>query len=394
MTDEPKANILIATVQVPYTRGGAEILVDGLRRELNARGFAADVIQLPFNATPKEQLLHQVALWRALDLQVFNGRRIDLVIATKFPSYTLYHPNKVVWLVHQHRQMYDLYGSRFGDFDGSPRDEALRQMLVSADLQSFQECRGVYTISENVKDRLERYLGIEGTALLPPLPLAPKYRNDGEGDYILSVGRICSIKRIDLIIKALPQIKDSLKLKIVGVSDEPGIETYLNSEIEKHHLWHRVEFLGRVGDDELVSLYANAFAVYYAPFDEDYGFVTLEGLASGKPIVTATDSGGVLSFVQNEMNGLVAEPNESSIAKAFNRLLDDKDLYARIGEATAKSKMPGTWDDVVRILTQSIEPKKAKKPEKVEVVREEQMIPVIGLEQRTQKPEVFFKRDS
>src|SRR5262249_34393737 len=156
------------------------------------------------------------------------------------------------------------------------------------------------------------------------------YREGQKGEYILSVGRICSIKRVDLMIRALAQIDHRLQLKIVGGADEPGIAAYLKSEVDKHHLHARVAFLGRVSDEELLEVYANCFAVYYAQHDEDYGFVTIEARASAKPVVTATDSGTVLSFITHEKNGLVVEPVESEIATAFNRLFSEPELYARL----------------------------------------------------------------
>lgn len=347
-----RANILIASVQVPFTRGGAEILAERLRDELEARDFCADIIQLPLSAQPKDVLLNHVALWRGLDLRMFHGKKVDLVIATKFPSYMLSHPQKLVWLVHQHRQIYDLYGSRFGDFHaGDVVDETLRQMLMKADIHALRECRKIFTISENVQARLKRYLDLEATVLTPPLPLGNAYRSEPPEDYILSVGRICSIKRVDLIVKALPKIIDTVKLKIVGQPDEPAIDTYLRSEIDKHHLWHRIEFLGRVSDERLLSLFAKAFAVFYAPYDEDYGFVSLEALASGRPVVTAIDSGGVLAFIQDEHNGLVVEPNEEAIARAVNRLYEDADLASKLRRGASHTNLTNSWDEVIENLT-------------------------------------------
>lgn len=348
------ANILILGVQVPFTRGGAELLVEALRRELEKRDFGVDIVQLPFNALPKSSLVKQMALWRALDLDTFAGRKVDLVIGTKFPSYLAAHPNKAVWLIHQHRQLYELYGSRFGDFSATPEDEALRRMVLNADAQALTECKGVFTISSNVSQRLKRYLDVDSIALTPPPPLGAGYRNDGAGDYLLSVGRICSIKRVDLVVRAMPKIDGRLRLKIVGSADEPAIDTYIRSEIDKHHLWDRIDFLGRVDDETLISLYANAYAVFYAPHDEDYGFVTLEALASGKPVITANDSGTVLDYVRDEENGLVVEPDEKAVANAANRLFQDRDLYNRLAAQAKPIEQSFSWDRIIGELTASL----------------------------------------
>ncbi len=345
-----RANILILSVQVPFTRGGSEVLVDGLKRELTLRDYCTDIVSLPFAAQPKTELVTQMALWRSLELREFAGREVDLVIATKFPSYLVPHPCKVVWLIHQHRQLYELYGSRFGDFDTEATDETLRQMVHEADRIGFSECRTVCTISRNVSKRLKRYLDVDSAALCPPLPLGDAYRAEAPENYILSVGRLCSIKRVDLIIRAFAEIDDRLSLKIAGIADEPSIESYLKSEVDRHHLWHRVEFLGRVSDAELLSLYARAFAVYYAPFDEDYGFVTLEAIASRRPVITAMDSGTVLEYVEHEKNGLVTEAREHALAEACNRLLRDESLYARLSSAQDEVKTH-SWDEIISTLT-------------------------------------------
>ncbi len=343
-------NILLLGVQVPFTRGGAESLIARLSEQLTARGHTVDTVQLPFSANPKASLLREMALWRSVSLAEFAGRRVDLVVATKFPSYLAVHPCKVVWLVHQHRQVYELYDSRFGDFDASLEDEAIRQAVFDADRVGLEECRARFTIARNVSDRLETFLELDSTPLPPPVPLAGRYHQGPAGDYILSVGRLCSIKRVDLMVRAMAAISRKLRLVIVGAADEPAMEEYLRSEIVKHHLSDRVELMGRVSDDALVELYAGAFAVYYAPHNEDYGFVTLEARASGKPVVTASDSGTVLDFIRDGEGGLIADPNEAGIAAAFNRLLDDRDLYLRCAIPEDVSKQTSTWDEIVEQL--------------------------------------------
>jgi len=344
-------NILILEVQVPFTRGGAEELSDKLRDELKSRGHHVDRVALPFTALPKTDLVRHMLNWRSLKLDEFAGRRVDLVIPTKFPSYLVRHPRKIPWLVHQHRQVYELYGGRFSDFDDSAQDEALRRMIYEADSLALSECPKIFTIAQNVSDRLERFLGVPSTALPPPSPIAHALAPGEKGDYILSVGRLCSIKRVDLMIRALAKVSRRLRLKIAGAADEPHIEEYLRSEVEKHHLRGRVEFLGRVPEDELVRLYANAFAVYYAPHDEDYGFVSIEALAAAKPVVTATDSGTVLNFIRDGETGLVVEPEESEMADAFNRLLEDEQLYASVAKRIDPKLLTAGWDEIVSAIT-------------------------------------------
>ena len=102
----PRASALCA--------GGSELLVESLQQALRQRGIATDVVSLPFKWYPSREVLTHALAWRLLDLTESQGRPIDLVIGTKFPSYLARHPNKVTWLFHQFRQAYDLYGSPLG----------------------------------------------------------------------------------------------------------------------------------------------------------------------------------------------------------------------------------------------------------------------------------------
>jgi glycosyltransferase involved in cell wall biosynthesis len=346
------ASILILGVKVPFTSGGQEALVRSLQAQLKVRGHQVDLVEIPLQVLPKERLIEQCAVWRSYDFSQWSGQEVDLVIATKFPSYYARAKTKSLWLVHQHRAMYDLYGTRYSDFSDDPRDEALRSLLVEGDNKVLREFQFISGISKNVVERLNTFNQVAGSTLYPPLPLGASYYNSESKPYILSVGRICSIKRVDLMIKALPMIHQFIKLKIVGTPDEPAIMDYLKNEISKHHLTDRIEFLGRVSDEDLLRLYAESLAVYYGPYNEDYGYVTLEAFASSKPVITCTDSGGVLEFVEHNSNGLIAEPNPDSISKIVNTLVEDNSLSQKLGlQARRSLEALGLhthgWDDVI-----------------------------------------------
>lgn len=349
------ARILVLGCKVPFTHGGQEVLVATLVKQLRERGHEADTIELPFNPLPKQNLVAQAAMWRSLDLENFCGQKIDLVIATKFPSYYARHPRKSVWLVHQLRSIYDLYGGQFSDIGDDPRDEAMRQLLSDGDTRTLGECVYRSAISRNVADRLRAFNGLSAEVLYPPLPLGDRYRNEAAQPYIVSVGRICRIKRLDLMINALA-LTPGLALKVVGVADEPDAMQYFKNEIKKHDLGARVEFVGRVSDEALIELYARALGVFYAPFNEDYGYVTLEAMASAKPVITATDSGGTLEFVRHGENGFVVEPSAEAIAAACNALATDRDRASRLGRAGRgyienSGMLKAGWDTVISGLT-------------------------------------------
>ena len=146
--------VLVCETQVPLVRGGAELLVQQLVDELRARGFEADKVALPFKWYPKEEILPHAAAWGLLDLSESNGRPIDLVIATKFPTYLARHPRKVCWLVHQHRAVYELASTPYSDFGHTELDVALRDRLMAVDERALRECVGRYTISHTVTARL------------------------------------------------------------------------------------------------------------------------------------------------------------------------------------------------------------------------------------------------
>ena len=104
-----------------------------LVRQLRAHGHDTELVSVPFKWYPKPEILTHAAAWRLLDLSESNGRPIDLVIATKFPTYFARHACKVAWLIHQHRAAYELAGTPFSDFTHTEDDVALRERIVALD---------------------------------------------------------------------------------------------------------------------------------------------------------------------------------------------------------------------------------------------------------------------
>ena len=339
--------IVVGEAQVPFVRGGAELHVQSLIDELSRRGYEVEKVALPFRAQPKSELLSQAAAWRLLDLSSANGRAIDLFIATRFPTYFGRHPRKVAWVIHQHRAAYELCGTEYSDFEHTEMDVGLRAQLVELDARMLGECRHVFANARNTADRLAKFNGVTATPLYHPPPLARELTPGPFGNYVLVVGRLEAVKRVDLAIRAIAQASPALRLVVVG---EGSTRAHLERVAADCGVGARVTFTGSTAPVELVRLYAGALAVLYAPFDEDYGYVTLEAFLSGKPVITATDSGGPLEFVVNDENGLVCAPDASAIAAALTSLDADRQMAGRLGRAGLARAREVTWDGVVEQL--------------------------------------------
>lgn len=339
--------ILICTTQAPFARGGTETLTESLRDALRERGHTTEIVALPFAWTPRPNILRGTLAWRLLDLTAVDGRPVDLLIATKFPSYAVRHPRKVVWLIHQHRQAYDWYGTPLSDWGAQPGDAETRKALLRLDRRTLGEAHRLFAISRNVAARLRRNNGMEAEPLYPPSHLAPLLRPGPFEPFILSVARLDAAKRIDLLLRALARSPTALQAVIAGEGPErPRLER-LAAELR---LGDRVRFAGFLPDAEIADLYRRCRAVFYAPVDEDYGFSTVEAFAAGKPVITTADAGGVLEFVADGVSGLVAAPQPEAVAAGLSALAGE--AYARRLGADNPQRVAGiTWDHAIHKLT-------------------------------------------
>ena len=335
--------IAVCAPQVPFVRGGAEVMADDLVAALRSRGHETELVTIPFKWYPGTRVLDQAFLWRLADLTESDGRPIDRVIATKFPAYCVRHPNKVVWVLHQFRQAYDYDRTELGQFDESPEERATRRAVEQLDAVALGEARSVFATSRNVADRLRRFNNI-AARLLPHPPQSLPYRTSPSEGYVLSVNRLDRAKRIDLLVEAA-QCDRSLKIVIAGDGpDRPRLEQLASG------LNGQVEFTGRIDEERLADLYARCLAVYYAPVDEDFGMVPFESFLSGKPVVTTHDAGGPLEVVHDRETGVVVAPDALALAQACAYLRDHGDEASAWGLAGKEIAERVTWDACVDAL--------------------------------------------
>lgn len=344
--------ILITTVQVPFIRGGAEVHAEGLRNALINFGHKAEILAIPFKWYPPEKILDHMLACRLIDVSEVMGTPVDLVIGLKFPAYLIPHQNKVLWILHQHRTAYELWDHPLSDLVHYPNGAQVRAAIQQADRKLIGEAKAVFTNSRNVARRLKDFCNIDSKPLYHPPPEAEEFYCSESQDYIFFPSRLCIPKRQELVLRALAETRLPVKIRFAGTADHPAYEEKLKSLARKLGVHKRVEWLGLVTDELKRSCYAEAIAIVYPPMDEDYGYVTLEGMLASKPIITCSDSGGPLEFVVDRVTGLITDPTPNALATAFDTVWERRDDAAGWGDAGRKhyERLNLSWDTVVKSL--------------------------------------------
>lgn len=343
--------IVIATVQVPFVTGGAEILTQMLKEELKKRGHQVEIVTIPFKWYPNKSLLNCMMMGRMIDLTEADGEKIDRVIAMKFPAIYVKHDHKVLWLMHQHRSAYDLWGKEYGDLHLTPDGKKVRDIIYECDKKYITEAERVFTIAENTSNRLKKYCDIDSVTLYHPPLNYEKLHCEDYKDFIFYPSRISRIKRQRLLVEAARYVRTDVKILLAGSGSRSEL-SYLENVIKKDHLQERVKLAGFISEEEKIQYYANCLGVYFGAYDEDYGYVTLEALFSEKPVIVHHDAGGPLEFIEDGRNGFVVEAEARKIAEKMDYLYENRDKAVDMGREGKQSLIGKRmdWDYVIEQL--------------------------------------------
>ena len=241
-------DVLVCGAQVPFTSGGAEMHMDNIVAALREAGHRAELVRLPV-AWEKDRIFDSALAWRMVPADA------DLVIATNFPSYYVRHPNKVVWLFHQHRGAYDAADAEWSDVGLDDESLEVQRLLTEWDNRALGESQRLFTTSRVVADRLARYNGLRGTPLYHPPPLHDLLHPGPFGDYVFCPTRLEANKRPDRIVDAVASATSGIRAVIAG---RGSLAQALHDQAKEHRVADLVELPGYVSDADLVELYAGA----------------------------------------------------------------------------------------------------------------------------------------
>jgi glycosyltransferase involved in cell wall biosynthesis len=376
---------IVAPSPVPFLMGGAQRLWDGLYHHINEETpHVAELIKLPTPESNLAEVVRGYQQFAGLDLGSY-----DCVISTKYPAWMVEHPNHVVYMQHTLRGLYDTYHLTGLPTRARSRSPGLRRLQrLMADATDRSALPAFFERFDAVRSRLgdghpalafpgplareivhfldrialapgeiARYTAISRTVArragyFPPgVPVTVVHHpsnlqglHEGPFEHLFTASRLEHPKRIDLLIRAMRDVPGDVELLIAGSGPQEDELRALAGDDR------RIRFMGSVPPEQLADLYARAVAVPFVPMDEDLGLITLEAMASGKPVVTCVDSGGPTELVRSGHNGFVATPAPRALAGALTRLTGAPQQARRLGAAARETARGVTWGRVVGTL--------------------------------------------
>lgn len=389
---------IVAPSSVPFVVGGAEKFWWGLARGLAKRpGVFVDLIKIPCREAHFGELVDSYNAFSQLNLSHF-----DVVISTKYPAWMVQHHQHIAYIQHKLRGLYDTY-----HFTGLPEsisqpDSQLTPLLelirhAPKNRESLAEVFKLLTRYRSKEDYFQRHFSFPGPlareiihffddvalstdqiAAYAAISDNVKHRKDYfpvgapvhtihhpsdlndfrslDGKYIFTTSRLTNCKRLYLLIEAMRYVSVDIPFLIAGAGPEAeNLKAMAQGD-------KRIQFLGFVSDEELLNLYAGALFVPFVPYDEDYGLITIEAMRSGKPVITATDSGGVCEFVQHGATGLCVSPTAQALGAAMQELACDPLRAAEMGQRAKEAVSHITWSETGDKLLATLHGNKSLRP--------------------------------
>ncbi len=341
--------VAVLNTCVPFVWGGAEHLAEALTQKLVTYGHQASLIRIPFRWEPPAKIVEGMLACRLMSIP-----NVDRVIALKFPVYYIPHPNKTIWLLHQFRQAYDLWGTELQGLPDNAEGHDTRNVIIQTDNLCLRQADRIHTISPVVSDRLKKFNDIDAEPIFHPLLETSHFYCREYGGYIFYPSRINAAKRQHLAVESFRHVTTDVKLVIAGLAEDVRYLEQLQSTIDRYHLREKVTVMPRfISEQEKADLYADALGCIYTPFEEDsYGYVTLEAYYSRKPVISCLDSGGTSITVKDGLTGIMTAPEPHAIAAAADQLYRDRSAAKKMGVAGWEfvKTLNISWDNVINRL--------------------------------------------
>lgn len=389
---------IVSPSPIPFTIGGMENMMAGLYTQINhTTCHQAELLKLPSKEHSFWDLVETYYRFYKLDVGHF-----DAVIVGKYPAWMVRHRNKIFYVAHRLRGLYDTYhymnqplevprGNGKIDpildyMESFPHPDSLdlffqlvfrlkntagveetpyftfpgpliRKLVHYMDDFAFCETQleTYYAISDTVRKR-EKYFPSGSRVDVAYLPTERRDEKIGSYQHIFMVSRLDKPKRIDLLIQAMRFVKSDIPLYIAGTGPE---KENLEKMAEQDS---RIHFLGFMKDDDVDQYYADALVIPYFPQEEDYGLITIEAMLHKKPVITTQDAGGPTEFVYSGETGFVVDHTPRAIGEKIDYLVQHPQEAVYMGEVAYERVKKITWKSVLdTILPEALQLAQARK---------------------------------
>ncbi len=231
------------------------------------------------------------------------------------------------------RYIITLHGTDVAILEHSRVSRALaRRVLKSA--------AAVTAVSTYVAESAAAVVGLDPEDILvQPMPadVGRFTRTSAGGGGVVTVGRLVSQKRIDVVLEAMARLKeiDGKAVPLTVIGDGP-LRGPLEEHTERLGLTGHTRFLGEVEPAKLVDAIGDADVFAFPAVGEGLGLAAAEALVLGIPVVASRDGGGVIDIVPPTGAGRIVAPGDArQMAQAIDELLRDptsKQLAAQAGK--------------------------------------------------------------
>ena len=238
--------------------------------------------------------------------------------------------------------------------------EPLRRQIIEKELMETADV--LIAFSQHERDAMTRLYGTDPhkVAIVPcgvdldrfhPINKDASRLHLGlNGDKVLLyVGRIESLKGLDLLAHTAAQMQSVEKVKVLVVGGDDGKNQELDrikrltKELNVDHLF---EFIGRVDQEELPSYYNAADVCIVPSFYESFGLAALESMACGTPVV-ASRVGGLPTVVKHGRTGYLQSWRcPEAFANSVEMIISSQSLRDSMGRAARDQAETLGWDSV------------------------------------------------
>ena len=244
--------------------------------------------------------------------------------------------------------------SRPGEREPMQRQEVEEQLIASADR--------VIAFSPHERDAMARLYGADSNRIqlapcgvdlstFRPLDREESRKQLGlNGDKVLLyVGRIESLKGVELLVRTTAQLDTCEPVRVLVVGDDNGQDREvdrLRELADTLDVGESIDFVGRVPQDELPVYYSAADVCVVPSFYESFGLAALESMACGTPVV-ASRVGGLSTVVQHGSTGYLKSWRcPEAFANSLEMLISSKSLQHSMGLAARRRAEDMSWDKV------------------------------------------------